>query len=142
MTVPNGPHLPPVPGDRTPRRPGSLPYGVGGSRRLTITFREDISIANVTRWWGAWSTWAHANWQDTFVVKFTPQFNINIAISTILAPRQCLAMPASSSIAYDDFNDIYDDMNPSLYCLPILRDEIRVFVQCSSTARGHNLDFH
>ena len=46
------------------------------------------------------------------------------------------------SIAYDDFNDIYDDMNPSLYCLPILRDEIRVFVQCSSTARGHNLDFH
>ena len=46
------------------------------------------------------------------------------------------------SIAYDDFNDICDDMNPSLYCLPILRDEIRVFVQCSSTARGHNLDFH
>ena len=40
------------------------------------------------------------------------------------------------------FNDIYDDMNPSLYCLPILHDEIRVFVQCSSTARGHNLDFH
>ena len=46
------------------------------------------------------------------------------------------------SIAYDDFNDIYDYMNPSLYCLPILRDEIRVFVHCSSTARGHNLDFH
>ena len=23
-------------------------------------------------------------------------------------------------IAYDDFNDIYDDMNPSLYCLSIL----------------------
>ena len=33
-------------------------------------------------------------------------------------------------------------MNPSLYCIPILRDETRVFVQCSSTARGHNLDFH
>ena len=46
------------------------------------------------------------------------------------------------SIAYDNFNDIYDDMIPSLYCLPILRDEIRVFVQCSNTARGHNLDFH
>ena len=41
-------------------------------------------------------------------------------------------------IAYDDFNDIYDYMNPSLYYLPILRDKRTVFVHCSSTARGHN----
>ena len=42
MTVPNGPHLPPVPGDRTPRRPGSRPNGVGGSRRLTIDLTLEI----------------------------------------------------------------------------------------------------
>ena len=60
----------------------------------------------------------------------------------VFFPKNSKILTSHFSIAYDDFNDIYDDMNPSLYCLPILRDEISVFVHCSSTARGHNLDFH
>ena len=50
-----------------------------------VKFREHISIANITRWWGAWSTCARANWKGTFAVKTSSQLNLNIAISTILA---------------------------------------------------------
>ena len=42
-----------------------------------IKFCEQISIANVTRWWGASYTSARANWKGTFVVK--PKSNAEIA---------------------------------------------------------------
>ena len=36
-----------------------------------IKFCEQISIANVTRCWGALCTCARANWKGTFVVKLS-----------------------------------------------------------------------
>ena len=50
-----------------------------------VKFREHISMAIVTRWWGTWSTCARANWKGTFAVKLSPLPNLTIAISTILA---------------------------------------------------------
>ena len=59
------------------------------------------------------------------------QFGFHIFKSCILTeshvtkidffPKKSKVLTSHFSIAYDDFNDIYDDMNPSLYCLPILR---------------------
>ena len=52
-----------------------------------INFREHISIANVTRWWGAWSTCARARALVRHLCrkKTNPLFNLVFAISTILA---------------------------------------------------------
>ena len=61
-----------------------------------INFREHISIANVTRWWGAWSTCARANWEGTFAVKNKSFIKLNFCCIYDFGPRQCLAMPASS----------------------------------------------
>ena len=61
-----------------------------------INFREHISIANVTRWWGAWCTCARANWEGTFAVKNKSFIKLNLCCIYDFGPRQCLAMPASS----------------------------------------------
>ena len=62
-----------------------------------IIFREHISIANVTRWWGAWSTCARAKLVRHLCRKKNKSF-IQLSLCYIydFGPRQCLAMPASS----------------------------------------------
>ena len=66
-----------------------------------INLCEHISIANVTRWWGASCTCARANWKGTFVVKPSLMLKLPKWYIYDFGPRQCLAMPASSDKSAD-----------------------------------------
>ena len=62
-------------------------------------FCGQVSIANVTRCWGASFTCARANWEGTFVVKQSLMLKLPKWYIYDFDPRQCLAMPASSDKA-------------------------------------------
>ena len=66
-----------------------------------INLCEDISIANVTRWWGASCTCARANWKGTFVMKQSLMLKLPKWYICDFGPSQCLAMPASSDKSAD-----------------------------------------
>ena len=63
----------------------------------TDKLHECKLIVNDTRWCGASCTSARANWWCTYAVKQSPMLELPKWYIYDFGPRQCLAMPASSS---------------------------------------------
>ena len=85
-----------------------MPFASDSKYVTLLQFNERNSkpVAGVFRWCllvvGCIMHGALATCKGTFVVKQISLLKLQTCISTILDPRQCLAMPASSIIAVSD----------------------------------------